>query len=186
MRRQYLVIACVLALCEVAVAGELSGVTMADATEVDGTTLVLNGLGQRKKMWVEVYVGGLYLPARNSDAAQILDADSPWKLVMHFLHKKVDKDKLDGAWTDGFRNNTPDILTSQPDLVKRFLACFPDMYKGQEIVLTYLPTTGLAVEVAGETKDTFVSAEFAKAVLAIWLGPKPPSDDLKKGLLGLG
>ena len=184
MWRLNLAAACVLALCEVTVAGHLSGVTMPDTLAADDMTLVLNGMGQRKKMWIEVYVGGLYLPERSTDAAKVLGEGSPWKLVMHFLYKKVDKDKLDEAWMDGFRNNTPEILSSHPAEVERFLACFPAMLKGQEVVLTYLPEAGLKVEIEGELKETFASAPFARAVLSIWLGPKPPSDDLKKGLLG--
>jgi hypothetical protein len=30
----------------------------------------------------------------------------------------------------------------------------------------------------------FEGKGFANAVFAIWLGPKPPSEDLKKGMLG--
>lgn len=175
---------CVLCLCELAGAGQLSGVILPDTIKVDDTTLLLNGMGQRKKMWVEVYVAGLYLPARSTDAGQILDGDAPWRLVMHFLHKKVDKDKLDGAWRDGFKNNSPDLLTTHAKEIERFLACFPDMFKGQDVVLTFFPEAGLHVDVAGESKDTFVSAAFARGVLAIWLGTQPPSADLKKGLLG--
>jgi hypothetical protein len=185
MYRLHLAAVCLLALCGLAGSGELSGVTMPDTIMVDDGTLVLNGMGQRKKMWVEVYVGGLYLPARSADAGQILASEGPWRLTMHFLHKKVDKEKLDGAWMDGFRNNSPDILTSHPGDIERFLSCFPDIFKGQEVTLTHLPATGLHVSVAGETKQLFAPGAFPKAVLAIWLGPQPPSEDLKKGLLGI-
>ncbi|MBN1422965.1 chalcone isomerase family protein [Candidatus Fermentibacteria bacterium] len=174
-----------LGLCEFVSAGQLSGVTLPDTITVDDGTLVLNGMGQRKKMWVEVYVAGLYLPSRTSEAGEILEADAPWRLVMHFLHKKVDKDKLDGAWNDGFKNNSPDLLTTHAEDIDRFLACFPDIVKGQEVILTFSPAAGLQVDVAGETKDTFTSRGFAQGVLSIWLGPKPPSADLRKGLLGI-
>ena len=42
-------------------AASLAGVTLPDTAQVAGTTLVLNGLGLRKKFVVKVYVAGLYL-----------------------------------------------------------------------------------------------------------------------------
>lgn len=43
---------------------ELAGVTLAPtATLTDGSVLVLNGAGVRKKFFVDVYIGALYLPS---------------------------------------------------------------------------------------------------------------------------
>jgi hypothetical protein len=42
-------------------AGTLADVTLPDTVQVGGRTLVLNGLGLRKKFVVKVYVAGLYL-----------------------------------------------------------------------------------------------------------------------------
>ncbi len=182
--RRLIIGALLLCLWDPGTAGQLSGVTLPDSVTVEGSSLVLNGMGQRKKAWIEVYVAGLYLPERSSDPSLVLQT-SPWRLVMQFVYKKVDKAKLDEAFSDGFKNNTPEILSSHQADVERFLACFPDMRKGDVAVLTYFPERGLSVEVNGEEKGVFGSEAFARAVLAIWLGPKPPSDDLKKGLLGI-
>jgi hypothetical protein len=48
-------------------AGELAGVTLDDTVTLNDADLVLNGMGLRKKLWVEVYVAGLYLPSKTSD-----------------------------------------------------------------------------------------------------------------------
>ena len=47
-------------------AAELGGVELADTATVGDQTLVLNGLGLRKKAIFKVYVGGLYLPKKSS------------------------------------------------------------------------------------------------------------------------
>ena len=51
------------------------GVTMEDSIEIDGQTLVLNGMALRKKFIFKVYVAGLYLPQKETDAKKILGAD---------------------------------------------------------------------------------------------------------------
>jgi hypothetical protein len=36
----------------------------------------------------------------------------------------------------------------------------------------------------GEKKDTFMGAPFSRALLSVWLGDHPPSEELKAGMLG--
>jgi hypothetical protein len=63
------------------------------------------------------------------------------------------------------------------------------------VALVALDVPGRAAELAGATLPDTLSAGdktlgafegkgFADAVFSIWLGAKPPSEDLKKGMLG--
>ena len=54
------------------IAGTLKGITMPDTIMVEDQTLVLNGMALRKKFIFKVYVAGLYLPQKESDAEKIL------------------------------------------------------------------------------------------------------------------
>ena len=56
-------------------AGELAGVTMPDTATVAGSKLMLNGMGLREKFFIDVYVGGLYLPAKTTDASKAIKED---------------------------------------------------------------------------------------------------------------
>ena len=56
-------------------AGTLAGVTLPDKAEAKGQSLVLNGLGLRKKFVIKVYVGGLYLPQKEKNPQKILGGD---------------------------------------------------------------------------------------------------------------
>ncbi|MGH8652227.1 MAG: chalcone isomerase family protein [Gammaproteobacteria bacterium] len=53
------------------------------------------------------------------------------------------------------------------------------MEEGQTIELDYLPDTGTEVRIAGQRRGTVTGVDFNHAMLRIWLGPKPPTDDLK-------
>jgi hypothetical protein len=68
--------------------------------------------------------------------------------------------------------------------VARFDSWMGDIVAGQEIVLTYEPGKGTTVEFAGQEKGTVPGAEFMRALWSVWLGPHPPTADLKRGMLG--
>jgi len=59
-----LALACSLALAAVnTYAVEVAGAKIEDTVSVSNQNLVLNGAGIRKKLFIKVYVGALYLPA---------------------------------------------------------------------------------------------------------------------------
>ena len=93
-----------------ALGGTLEGVNLPDTVTVDSATLLLNGMGVRIKsvafIKVKIYVAGLYLPAKSADPTAILAAEEPRQLVMHFLYKEVEAEKLAEAWREGFANNS--------------------------------------------------------------------------------
>jgi hypothetical protein len=181
-----LILAATLALAATtAGAATLAGVTIADSTDVNGQKLVLNGAGLRKKFVVKVYTGALYLPAKQSNAAAILGADTPRRQVMHFVYD-VDKGKIAEAWTEGLADNTPKASAEVKAEFAKLSAWMEDMKEGQEIVMTYVPGTGTTVTVNGKNKGTLGGGKaVSDAILATWIGPKPgPGGDFKKAILG--
>jgi hypothetical protein len=167
-------------------AGELVGVTLPDTATVEGKTLLLNGMGLRTKTFlkVKIYVAGLYIAAKSSDAAQIISLDEPKQLVMHFLYKEIDNAKLTEAWREGFANNSPSKLAALQERLDRFARLWPTVKSGDRAVMTYLPGVGTKVEVQGKELGVIPGKDFAEALFAVWLGDKPPNPELKTGLLG--
>ncbi len=166
-------------------AGELAGVKLPDTMTAGGKTLKLNGLGLRKKAIFKVYVGGLYLETASKDAGAILAADAPKAVTMQFL-RSIEKAKLVEAYTEGFENNAKENAAAQKANVDRFLGLVADVKEGSQFTVAYVPGAGTAVLVDGKEAGKFEGKAFADVVFAIWLGPKPPSADLQKGMLGLG
>ena len=60
----------------------------------------------------------------------------------------------------------------------------PDVEEGDEIVMSWIPEKGTKVTVRGTDRGMFEGRDFADALLAVWLGPAPVQEDLKKALLG--
>ncbi len=173
-----------LTLAGAATAAVLSGVTMPDQMSAGGQTLVLNGLGMRKVTIIKVYVGGLYLPAKSHDANAILAADAPRAIRMEFV-RDVDKGRLTNGFREGFEKNAGARVTSQKANFDRFLALVGDQKKGAVMVFTYVPGAGTVINIGGKDVATFEGKDFADALFSLWLGPVPPSGELRKGMLGL-
>jgi len=165
-------------------AGELAGVTMTDDVTVGDATLVLNGMGLRKKLWVKVYVAGLYLEKPTADASDAVAMTGPKRVVMHFLTDKAKKKKMDAAWIEGFEANSPANYDALKQRVETFADFFPDMKDGDVVELTMTPGAGTSVTLNGEQKGVVDGDDFAAALLKVWLGDHPPTDDLKSGMLG--
>ena len=152
----------------------------------EGPALVLNGAGIREKLFLDIYIGALYLPAKSGDAQAILSASGPACVTMHFLYKQVSKEKITDAWEDGLAANktTTEMQAIQPQLEK-FNALFRTMHKGEVIRICYLPGAGTEVRINGERRGNIKGEAFFHALLAIWLGAHPVSKDLKQGMLGI-
>jgi hypothetical protein len=52
------------------------------------------------------------------------------------------------------------------------------------MIFTYVPGTGTTFSVNGADKVTVAGPAFGQLLFSVWLGPKPPNADLKKGILG--
>jgi hypothetical protein len=168
-----------------AFAAECREVQFPDTVKAGEADLVLNGLGLRKATFlgVKVYVAGLYLPQKANDAAQILGADRAWRLVLRFL-RDVDGSDIRDAFTDGFDKSTGGRADALRPRLEALNAFVPDLKEGDRMAFTHLAGAGVAVEVNEAPKGAIDGADFAAAMLGIWLGPEPPNDDLKSGLLG--
>jgi hypothetical protein len=165
-----------------ALAGELAGITMPDTLKAGEKTLKLNGLGLRKKAVFKVYVGGLYLESPSKDAGAILASDQAKAIRMHFL-RDLTKAELVGAFQEGFEANAKD-KGAQKAAFDKMLALVPDVKEGTTMTFAYLPGKGTTLHAGTKELGVFEGKGFADAVFSIWLGPKPPSEELKKGMLG--
>ena len=182
--RSTVLLALCVALALPATAANVGGVNLEDRITVDGQQLVLNGAALRKKLFIKVYTGALYLPSKETSAQKILAADTTRRMVMHFVFD-VEKDKIAEAWHEGLAANTPNASADLKKSVDTLASWMEDMKKGQRIVLTYVPGTGTTVEVNGKVRGTLPGKPLSDAILATWIGPKPgPGDDFKKGVLG--
>ena len=166
-------------------AGEKAGITMPDTMQVAGKHLVLNGMGLREAtvLDIDVYVAGLYLEQVSSDPGKILASSQVKRLVLRFKRDVSQGDIVD-AWNEGFAQNSPRELATLKARIARLDNWMGDFSEGDLLTFTMIPGQGVQVHFGATLKGTIPGDDFSRAMLAIWLGPKPPREALKEGLLG--
>jgi hypothetical protein len=164
-------------------AASLAGVDVPDTASVANTPLLLNGAGLRKKFFIKIYVGGLYLPAKAGSAEVVLAHAGPDRVLMHMIYA-VDKGQFADAWHEDFKSNNPQAYDALKERVEQFIGFFADSRKDDVITMDYVPGTGTQVSWNGELRGTIPGEDFHKALLNVYMGPNPPTSDLKDGMLG--
>ncbi len=166
-------------------AKEIAGVKFSDTVNVGRANLTLNGVGLRTAtiFSVKVYAAGLYLAQPSHDAEKIMEAQWPVQLQMEFLRNVKSADIAD-AWDKSFKENCLkecEKLEPRLYLLKQMM---PSVKKGDRMIYTF-QESGVEISLNGKTLGDVARADFSRFLLSTWFGKKPPTEDLKKGLLGL-
>ncbi len=175
-------IALTLAVPSLLSAGEVAGVRMPDSIGVEGKTLRLNGMGLRTKVIFKVYVAGLYLETPSKDAQTIVSSDQVKRMQLSIL-RGLKGSQIAEAISEGFEKNSKAQMGVLKERLDRLNAMIPNVEKGDEIVLTFVPGRGTVVSAKGAEKGVIEGKDFADALFAVWLGANPVQEDLKKALL---
>jgi hypothetical protein len=164
---------------------ECKGVNFPDQAQVEGSKLMLNGLGLRQAtaFKVNVYVAALYVEKTSTDAKSLLGSNAPSELILEFV-RNVGADDLRKGWSEGFEKNSKDQLAALKDRIAMLNGWMPDVKTGERLTFIHKPGTGLQVDVNGAVKGTIKGDDFARAFLSIWLGADPPNPEIKAGMLG--
>ena len=169
------------------IGAEVAGVRLEDKTQVEARELVLNGAGLRKRVFFQVYVIGLYLPEKKSDANAVIQLAGPKRAAIHML-RDVSADQFTEALVEGIRANLSEAaFKALEPRVKELADIMADIKEAKKGMTIALDWTGSAtrLSVNGQPAGKPIAGEdFYRALLRIWLGDKPVQDDLKKALLG--
>ncbi len=167
---------------------EVEGQKFEPTVNVGGQTLNLNGVGLRKRAFFKVYVAGLYVPQKSTDATTLINDKGARRVSLRML-RDVDSGSFIDAFNDGLKNNVSEAqlsaLKSQTDALTATMKSIGEAKKGDTIDFDYTPEGGTRISVNGQPRgEPIPGAAFFSAVLRIWLGEKPSDEALKKGMLG--
>ncbi|HTQ72143.1 MAG TPA: chalcone isomerase family protein [Acidocella sp.] len=166
-------------------AAQLAGVTLPNTAVVGSQVLLLNGIGLRTYsiLHVHVYVAGLYLthPMDNADA--ILQSPAPKILRLHFVHD-VNASSVRQAWKMGLTDNCVDPCRLNNAELNQFLNSLQPISAGEDIMFVF-KDYGLDAYENGQHIGHITDPEFARLILAVFIGPHVRTPALKSELLGL-
>ena len=146
--------------------------------------LSLRGVGVKTIFMLRVFIAGLYLKP-DCEVAQALSGDQPKYLSVKF-YVKIPSHEFAKYTANNMRPNlTAAEFEQVKPLFKRMGELFPDISKGDELVLDYEPGVGTAFVHNGKERGVIEGALFAKAIFGTWIGPKPIDHIIKAQVLGL-
>jgi hypothetical protein len=164
----------------------INGIVMPNVVKVNGNYLKINGGGIREKMFLDLYVGVLYLEGKSSNANTIINADKSMAIKMRIISGMVSKDNMEEAIREGFDKSTggkiDPIKDKINDLIEKGFA--GEIVKGDVFDLIYIPGKGTSLMKNDEELVTISGLDFKKALFGVWLCDQPADANLKKKMLG--
>lgn len=166
-------------------AKEIGGISFPETLEFSPARLILNGAGVRKKFFVKLYVGGLYLMEKSRDPQRIILVDEPMAIKLRIISALITSAKMEEATREGFEKATAGNIEPIRARVEKFLAVFREKIEINDTYdLVYEPGRGVAVSRNGELHTLIAGLDFKQALFGIWLGQQPAQESLKEEMLG--
>jgi hypothetical protein len=168
-------------------AATLGDTTLPDTYTVNGQPLVLNGIGLRTLTFFKIraYVAGLYLPWPSHDAQQILASPESKVVLLKFVHG-ASKQRVQKQYREGESVNCGSGGCNPSDEAdfERLVAAAPAVSPGDTSTYVFTPQR---VQVFANDRliDEFSNPDLAYRLLSGFIGNHPPSQDLRRRLLGL-
>ena len=167
---------------------ELAGAQFPDQITVANKPLQLNGAGVRYKAMFRVYAAGLYAPSKSTVVAEVSDTATPKRLHIVML-REIDSTELGNMFARGMEENAErGAMTRLLPSIMRMSQVFSDhkrLVAGDSFQMDWVPGTGAVLTIKGKViGEPFREPEFYRALLGIWLGPKPADWKLKDAMLG--
>lgn len=154
--------------------------------QVGEATLQRNGAGIREYgiFKIDGYAAALYLTEPSDDAEAILASDAPKAVHMRYLRGGGDVDDARDVWRESIDANCrPPDCAPDPKAVEAFLAAVAPARKGHTETMEFDDDV-MRYRVDGTVAATVADETLRRVLLATWIGDAPPTEKLKRKLLG--
>ncbi len=167
---------------------DINGIRIQDTlrSHAEQPELTLNGASIRKAyLFVDVYIGSLYLEQKYNDADAIFNDDG-YKRMSFYMLRNVRGKRIATALKDAMQVN---LTREEIDGFKKefsLLIKYMDrtMKEGEEGIVEYTPGKGSKFITGNEVKGVIPGKAFFNAILSSWIGKQPVSNVMKQELLG--
>ncbi len=159
--------------------------SFSEETTIESKKLFLNGTAFRKASLfnVKIWLAGLYLENKTNQSEEILSSSSMKMIRLFPLYNISASDSVKG-WKVALADNCESSCQTLSDEIKNFLSSVPEFKKKDEYVYTFFKD-GIYYSLNGKEVFKSNNLAFARLLLATWIGKKPPTVDVRKGLLSL-
>jgi len=160
--------------------------TMEYQIQRGGETLIMNGGGTRSKYFIELYSAGLYLKNKSKDPIAISYQDETMSIRIKITSRLINRETMIEAIQEGFEkstNSNTKELKDRIELINKYYA--KEIKKGDILELAYVKNKGIICMLNEKELGVIPGQDFKFALYKIWLGEKPASKSLKRGMLSI-
>jgi hypothetical protein len=153
--------------------------------KLGGKEMVANGSGARTKFGMHLYNASLFVPQEMKGASEsdIINKDEPMSIYISITSGMISKEKFVDAVSEGFDNAAKSGFAADKNAYLNLYNSVT-IQKGDSFNNYYIPGQGLTVTHNNKALGTIKGVQIKKAFFAIFIGPKPAQNSLKKGMLG--
>lgn len=157
---------------------------MPDRVTVAGAPLRLNGIGlcEYGIFAIDVYWGALYLERPTRVAKTAIESEQRKRIHLHFV-RSLTREQLARAFTAAVEYNAGKAVGRYRAALRQLCAMMEPVTRGESIVFDYVPARGIEVRIDGKSKGWLRDRAFSRLFFVLYLGPHPPDDGLKRGML---
>jgi hypothetical protein len=170
-----------------AISKEIGGIELPEQVHWNGEPLVLKGAGVVTHLFSKVLVGALYLPQRQTPAAQAIHRPGLKRIQLHILYDNLSPEQLQVLFLESIeRSLGPKEWGRVRDRVSLLIAAIHEIRKGDVLEIDVFPLHSVHVRLNNRSLGFIEDQEVAQAMLEVWFGSRPASRMLKHAMLGEG
>lgn len=165
---------------------EVKGVKIPAKIKVNEVNLELKGAGVRTFLWMNMYVGGIYLQEDQSITQQLIEKDQDMALRLQIMSSLVSNKRIIEALEEGFAKGAENGLESLQSRIDQLVGFFDEEIKpGDSIELIYKKSSQSFTYVYnnGNLLGKIEGFDFKKALFSIWISDDPADEKMKQQIL---
>lgn len=149
-------------------------------------SLNLSGIGIYKKHKKPIYLGALYQKSLEQTEASLFREKNAKRMDLRIIEDNLSAKRFARELAHHIRmNNDKEFIGVQEGNVANFLRSFQGKFKrGDQILIEYNPDEGTVFVLNGKVLGRVIDPRFFSVLLNAWIGPKPPTEKFKRGILG--
>ena len=153
---------------------------------LDDSELVLNGLAKARQDQSDYYLAALYLTQTFQFVASIDNDTVAKRMELKIVADSISARRFGRYWKEAISiNNEKQAWEDDVEQIIEFTKLFKgSLKKGDVIDFDYIPNKGTYVTVNNTQLGRIRGSSFFSLLLMSWIGPRPPSESFKEGILG--
>lgn len=165
---------------------EISGIQVPSSLAyIENSKLDLFGVGVRKFLWMDMYVGAVFLSNKNTKPKEIIQANENMGMRLHILSSLVSNKRIINAIEDGFQKSTQGNLTDYQSRIDKMISFFEGEISPGDVIDMVYTNNGVTRVYLNEKKLGEINGlDFKKALFGVWLSNDPIDKSLKQQMLG--